>query len=70
MSNHIAGFITKVCIENFPSRTEIYELLSRFLNQNKMENDVASDNKDLVIIFSFKNPVIKNKYNPFLGYSF
>ncbi len=49
--------ITKVIIENFPSRTELYGLLDKFLEINNYTKDYVSDNKDLIIVFSFKNPV-------------
>ncbi len=50
--------ITKVFVENFPSRIEIFTLLDNYLQKNGYKKDYTSDNKDNKIIFAFKNPVI------------
>lgn len=49
--------ITKISIEGFPSRAELYGLLDSFLQKNDYEKDYTSENKDSVIVFSFNNPV-------------
>lgn len=56
-SSILERFISKVTIEGFPSRTEIYELVNKFFDQNSFEKDYTVDNKDLVIIFCFKSSV-------------
>lgn len=58
--------ITKVFVENFPSRIEIFTLLDNYLQKNGYKKDYTSDNKDNKIIFIFKNPVFIS-YN-FLGH--
>ncbi len=44
-------------IENFPSRIEIFEILDKYLSQNKIIKDYTTDNKDNTISFEFKNSV-------------
>lgn len=56
------NLISKVIVENFPSRVELYEILDRFLLSNNYSKDYHSDNKDSSIHFSFKNPVSFNFY--------
>lgn len=53
-----AEIISKVIVENFPSRLELYNFLDSFLEKNELKKDYTSDNKDCVICFSFKNPVL------------
>ncbi len=50
-------YITKVSVEQFPSRVELYSFLDSFLEKNNFKKDYTSENKDNLIIFSFKNPV-------------
>jgi hypothetical protein len=50
-------YITKVSVEQFPSRVELYSFLDSFLEKNDYKKDYTSENKDNLIIFSFKNPV-------------
>lgn len=48
---------SKVTVENFPSRPELYELLNKFIQSKNYNKDYTTDNKDNVVIFTFKNPV-------------
>jgi hypothetical protein len=52
-----AEIITKVAIEHFPSRVELYNFLDTFLEKLDIKKEYTSENKDNMIIFSFKNPV-------------
>ncbi len=52
-----AEYITKVSVENFPSRVELFSFLDNYLVKNEYKKDYTSDNKDNKVIFSFKNPV-------------
>lgn len=49
--------ITKISIEWFPSRSELYTLLDDFLLENGHKKDYTFENKDAAIIFSFKDSV-------------
>ena len=51
------NLITKVSIEHFPSRAELYSLLDIFLAKHNLSKDYTAENKDNLIIFYFKNPV-------------
>lgn len=57
LNNSSTEYITKVCVESFPSRIELYSFLDLFLVKRGMKKDYTSDNKDNLITFSFKNPV-------------
>lgn len=52
-----AEYITKASVEFFPSRVELYSFLDNFIEKNGLKKDYTSDNKDSMIVFSFKNPV-------------
>jgi hypothetical protein len=59
--------ITRVIIENFPSRVEIYQKLDTFIANNNFKKDYTGDNKDSVIIFKFKNPDVAFEFVKFLN---
>ena len=42
-----------VLIENFPSRTEVYELVDNYLKENGYPSNYKSRNKDNLITFYF-----------------
>jgi hypothetical protein len=52
-----ADLVTKVTVENFPSRMELYNLLDVFLEKNNIKKDYTSEDKDNKIVFLFKSPV-------------
>jgi hypothetical protein len=49
--------ISKVSVEGFPSRLELYNFIDYFLEKHELKKDYTSDNKDNCIVFSFKKPV-------------
>jgi hypothetical protein len=63
-------YITKVSIEHFPSRVELYSFLDSFLQKNDYKKDYTSENKDNLIIFSFKNPVSYKRLKKFVYFLF
>lgn len=50
-------FISRVEVENFPSRVELFQMLDTFIAENKYIKDYTSDNKDGMVQFIFRNPV-------------
>lgn len=56
--------ITKITLENYPSRNEVLTLLDVFLSDNNYPKDYSVSNKDSMLVILFKKPVtIKNKNN-------
>jgi hypothetical protein len=51
------SFKTKVIIDYFPSRVEIYTLLDRFYEENNLKKDYHIDHSGSSVEISFKNPV-------------
>ena len=49
-------FVTRVIVENFPSRVELYQKLDKFISDNNYAKDFTADNKDNIVQFIFKNP--------------
>jgi hypothetical protein len=49
-------FVSRVIVENFPSRVELYQMLDKFISDNKYGKDYTADNKDNIVQFIFKNP--------------
>ena len=49
-------FISRVIVENFPSRVELYQKLDKFISENNYPRDFTTDNKDNIVHFIFKNP--------------
>jgi hypothetical protein len=49
-------FVSRVIVENFPSRVELYQILDKFISDNKYAKDYTADNKDNIVQFIFKNP--------------
>jgi hypothetical protein len=49
--------ITRVTVENFPSRPEMLEMLDRFLLQNGYSRDYKINNRDLALDILFKDSV-------------
>lgn len=50
-------FQSRVIVELFPSRVELYQLLDKFIQNNNYDKDYTSDNRDNIVHFMFKNPV-------------
>ncbi len=50
-------YVTKVIVEYFPSRVELYNFLNVFLDKHGYPHDQKMDNKDSVATFSFFNSV-------------
>jgi hypothetical protein len=62
--------ITKLSIEGFPSRTELYSILDNFLEEKGYDHpqrEYSSDNKDLLITFSFQNPDLAFDFAKYLN---
>jgi hypothetical protein len=59
--------ITRVIIENFPSRVEIYQKLDTFIANNNYKKDYTGDNKDSIIVFKFKNPDVAFEFVKYLN---
>ena len=59
--------ITRVILENFPSRVEIYQKLDTFIANNNYKKDYTGDNKDSVIVFKFKNPDVAFEFVKYLN---
>ncbi len=57
LNKNIEIFTTRVVVEKFPSRVELYNLLDKFIHEHNYPKDYNSDNKDNVVNFIFKNPV-------------
>jgi hypothetical protein len=58
MTSKSALFSTKLTIENFPSRAELFNLLDDMLIKNDFPKDYKfAENKDTVVIIHFNNPV-------------
>ena len=55
-SNKNEMFISRVIVENFPSRVELYQKLDNFISENNYPRDFTTDNKDNIVHFIFKNP--------------
>lgn len=66
-TNNKELLITRVIIENFPSRVEIYQKLDTFIANNNFKKDYTGDNKDSIIIFKFKNPDVAFEFVKFLN---
>ena len=49
-------FVTRVIVESFPSRVELYQKLDKFISDNNYPKDFSADNKDNIVQFIFKNP--------------
>jgi hypothetical protein len=49
--------LTKVTIEGFPSRTELFLLLDNFLSEEVESKEYSTENKDSSVIFIFKDSV-------------
>lgn len=55
-------FRSRVMVEHFPSRVELYELLNKFITSNNYTKDYTCDNKDNCVNFTFKNPDISFEF--------
>jgi hypothetical protein len=55
--NQNDNLISRVIVEFFPSRVELYQLLDKFLAEHNYAKDYTSDNRDNIVHFMFKNPV-------------
>jgi len=53
----IQEYITKLQVENFPSRAELLNFLDAFLLKKDVKNEYTSEHKDNMIIINFNNPV-------------
>ena len=60
-------FITRVIVENFPSRVELYQKLDKFITENNFTKDYTADNKDNIVQFIFKNPDYAFEFVKFLN---
>lgn len=49
---------SRIIVENFPSRQELYQLLDQFLENSGQKKDYTAHNKDNAIHFLFKNTVL------------
>jgi hypothetical protein len=66
-SNSQEMFITRVVVENFPSRVELFQKLDNFVKENKLPRDFSTDNKDSIVYFIFKNPDTAFEFVKFLN---
>lgn len=62
VKEEIEVILTKVTIECFPSRTELFLLLETFLSDETSNKEYSTENKDNAVIFTFKDSVKYSYY--------
>ena len=56
--NPSENFLSKVEVQGFPSRIELYSELDRFLEARQIKKNYTSNDKDCAAQIKFTNPVI------------
>ena len=53
-------FIAKLKIKNYPSKTEIKEIIDIYISSNELQNDYEIEEKSSLLILTFKDTILAN----------